>query len=257
MPRRAPQSFPRDSGLVDIVRPGRGFSRGKLIPRGDRPSAVVIHTTGIGPVRRFRDKKQRARHGWKTSFDAANHIYARLMDPSAHYVVGQKGQVAQTVPESHCAWHVGGRKANLYWRANWAAKAVLWWRERFPLLDSPRDLAHGQLWAPYEEPPGLLKRIRYPRSWARGSANANTIGIEVVPPLYGATVRWSEACWDSLVALVLDICDRHGIEPSMVTVITHSDAHPLARSRRGEPWDVGPNQWSFEEFARRARLEAT
>ena len=51
-----------------------------------------------------------------------------------------------------------------------------------------------------------------------------------------------------------DIRERRDIRLALETVVSHSDAHPLARSSRGQPWDPAPIQWSYERFAGHAGL---
>lgn len=228
-------TFEADSLNVDLVTPGRGFERGKLISDPSRVvHAIVIHTTGYGPIRRHLAKPAR----FKTPFDAAIFIYQKLMDASAHYVVSQRGEVAQTVPEACPAWHVGGAKSRAYWRRSWGllSKRYRWWGRIFPGLASPRDLAGGLLWAPYRVKVPLIKRLRYLRSWGKGSANANTIGIEVVPPV--DSKQWTITALTEVAELVRDIAERNDIEIRQDTVISHSEAHPLARTnKKGQPWD--------------------
>ena len=50
---------------------------------------------------------------------------------------------------------------------------------------------------------------------AKASCNAQTIGIEVVPPLGGATREWSAECWRNLASLIPDITDRHDLQQRM------------------------------------------
>ena len=235
-----------DSPHVTRTEPSLGFRRGVYEPRHRDPVAVVVHTTGGGPLRRFRDDKQRRRHGWGTPFDVALTIYGSMMEAGPHYVVGQGfGQIAQVAPEDVCAWHVGGRGGGAYKRASWTTRASRWWHERWPDFESPRELAGGHLWDPYTRRTG----VRVALSSLAGSVNANTIGIEVVPPVAGARLEWSPAAWQNLARLVRDICKRHDEIPlAREHVLTHSDCHPRARSRRpppeGQPWDPWPSQWS-------------
>lgn len=218
------QSIPRL-----VVRPGLGWKRRKLqqYSRGSF-SAVIVHTTGLGVVR----KSER----WGVDpFAAAIRVYSTQMDAGGHYLVGQMGQVAQLVPESVVAWHVGASGSAAYQRAGWYdGSQYEWWRRRWPQYQSPMELAHGNLWA------------RGP-STGKPSCNANTVGIEVVPPPDNGP--WSLQCWTRLGALVMDICERRGITASLETVLTHSDAHPRKRTSRGRPWDPGPVQWSYQRFA--------
>jgi hypothetical protein len=249
---RRPKTFEADSTLVEKVVPGRGFKRGKLLPRS-RVIGIVYHTTGRGVLRRF--KRDAKRRGWTLLIEAAAWIYATIMDASGHYIVDQEGRIWQVVPERLCAWHVGGKLANRYWShpGRWWRSATGkfdWWLRRWPGLSTPRELADGRAWAPYEKPVGLLKRIRYPRSWARGSVNAWFVALEIIPPEEPGA-PWSDACWAAVAALSLCISKRQRFQIKRDTALTHSDVHPLSRTTRaGVPWDTVPTQFSYE------RLEA-
>jgi len=243
-----------DSPLVARMAPSAGHRRGKYLPRTSPVWAIVVHTTGSGPARRLTDDKfrvWRARNPTATAstFEAACWVFAN-QDASAHYVVGQGGELAQTAPENECAWHVGTSGGRAY-RDGWAQAAAstpyAWWSERWPGMESPRDLAGGFLWDGYQKPPGL--RGFAPRilsSYARGSVNANTIGIEVAPNANDPRGPWSDECWQSLSALVLDIASRHGMVVMRDSILTHSDANPKSRTAAGgRPWDPGERQWDL------------
>lgn len=225
--------FPADPATPTLVVPGRGYARGKL-QRFKRSSysAIVVHTTGLGV------HKKATRWG-VTPFEATQRVFARQIDTSGHYIIGQgPDELAQVVPEEIPAWHVGGKGSRKYNRARWwEQKSVAWWRQRWPQFYTPRDLGGGALWGT----PG-----------GRMSCNANTIGIEVIPPVGNGP--WSDDCWRTLGRLCLDISGRRGLALSLETVVTHSDAHPFSRSAKGKPWDPAPVQWSFERFAEVAGL---
>lgn len=242
-------AFDPDSPLVDVVVPGLAFKRNVLLPRVGPAVAVVTHTTGGGINARY--KREGARKGDASPFETALRVYGTMMEPSPHYVVGQCGSIGQVVPEELCAWHVGGARSAPYHRAAWvpwrARKRFAWWQERWPGLDGPRDLAGGQLWAPYVIGPSLSQRLRHPLSWGKGSVNAWSYALEVVPPLDDPGGPWSPECWRSVAALHLDIGRRREVPLERDCRITHSDAHPLSRTTpRGEPWDTVPEQWSWE-----------
>jgi len=249
-----PQPFEPEHAGADLVLGSRGYRRGLYAPRGTAPAGIVIHTTGAGPTRRFEDERERRRHGYRSPFDAALRIYAELMNAGPHYLVGQQGQVAQLAPESLCAWHVGGRKAQRYHRERWQTPHTRWWERRWDLR-SPRDLAGGRLWAPYVAPPSL--RVRWAAWMARGSCNANTLGIEVVPSDEFASGPWSAACWDALTGLIFDLASRHAIPLEREHVLTHSDAHPLARSAHNAPWDTSAEQFVWDRFVGHAALRSS
>lgn len=227
------RTFPRDTELEHaIVSPGLGFKRGKL-QRFERSSysAIVVHTTGMGIHRK-------AKRLGLDPFGTTLKVFSQQTDASGHYVVGQAGQVAQIIPENIPAWHVGGKNSKKYNRARWWEKPqVAWWRERWPQFYTPRDLAGGRLWGLSDE---------------RFTCNGNTVGIEVVPPPDNGP--WSAACWRTLGKLCWDISGRRDIALALETVLSHSDAHPFARSAKGKPWDPNPEQWSYERFAAVAGL---
>lgn len=225
--------------------------------------ATIIHTTGGGILSRF--EREGARKGDATPFETAMRVYGTIMEASGHYVVGQgEGQIAQVVPEALCAWHVGGAGSAPYHRlgTSWIPRSERaryeWWQERWSGLDGPGDLAGGELWEPYVIGPSLLQRLRHPLSWGKGSVNAWSIGLEVVPPLGDQRGEWSSACWRSVTRLVVDMHERDAVPLERDRVITHSDAHPLSRTTpRGKPWDTVPEQWSWERFeAEQAELAA-
>lgn len=241
-----------DSHLVDRARPGLAYRRGILLPRMGAPVATVVHTTSGGPRARY--LREGARKGDRDVLDTTLRIYGTIMEPAPHYVVDQLGQVAQVTPEALCAWHVGGAKSAPYHRlgTSWIPRALraryAWWQARWQGLDGPRDLAGGQLWAPYVVGPSLAQRTRHPLSWGKGSVNAWSIGIEVIPPA-DPGAPWSPECWRALAELIVDIHRRQGVPLERDRVITHSDAHPLSRTTpKGTPWDTVEAQWSWERF---------
>lgn len=219
--------FAPSSSLVDAVVPGFGYRGGKLRKRQSAPVAIVVHTTGVGPVTRFEDVGQRATHKWRCPGDAAGWIYGTIMEFSGHYVIdGANGQLLQIVPEDVIAEHVGGHNSHLYDTVHWQTPETKWWPMRWPARRTPKSLADGKL-------------------WTAGSVNANTIGIEVAPRADAPRGAWSDAAWAKLVALVREIGERYGIPVDAEHVLTHSDADPRSRSTAGgAPWDAGPEQWS-------------
>lgn len=206
-----------------------GLKRGKYKPRASY-SAIVVHTTGAGLIRRWR--KQGKRFNESSPFETAIRVYTRMMNAGPHYVVGQGGELAQVCPEYLAAWHVGSRNSGRYSGRVWGTQNTTWWRRRWPQFESPHELAGGKL-------------------WDGGSCNDNSIGIEVVPPAHDPKGAWSDECWETLLRLILDISDRKGIPVDRFHVISHSDAHPRARSSRGLPWDTPPRQWTPELFEKR------
>ena len=226
-------SYEPDSRVADRAVSSRGYAGGHYAARQYPPAAVVVHTTGAGPVKRYVDERQRARHGWESPFDAALWVYQSVIDAGPHYVLGQRGECVQVAPEGVCAWHVGSAESHPYTRApresTWAKSEATWWFERWGPRLNPCQLAGDAL-------------------WFGGSCNANTLGIEVVPPGQATRGPWSTDAWRTLAILVEDICERHEIPVERDRILTHSDAHPRARTARGAPWDPPPAQWTWGRY---------
>lgn len=231
----------RDSLFADGFVASLGYAGGHYDEvRGHH--AIIVHTTGAGVLRRFREEG--LAHEDTTPLDTAVRIYSRIMGASSgfaapHYVVGQDGRCVQVCRETFAAHHVGAvtefgfrrlAAKRLYALPTvvWSA-GCKWWFERWPHVRSPLDLAGGQL-------------------WAGGSCNRNTIGVEVVPPDVDRPSEepWSPACWETLRELLPDISERRHIPWEREHIITHSDAHPVARSTKGRAWDPPSSQWSWE-----------
>ena len=264
-----------DSKLVTDIVPSQGYLNDAYLPRVTASiNSVVVHTTGAGPVKRlsaskfarWREKhaflpRDLDRFGWskdEAAFYAALWIYSKAYTPGPHYVVGQElGLITQVCPERLAAWHVGGSGSRMYstrpesW---WRSGAYTWWRNSFPDLDSPRDLAGGQLYMPYEVPAGASiprQRARMVAKYAKGSVNAGSVGIEVVPRVEDSQGPWTGACWHNLSELLLDITGRRDIVRNREHVVTHSIAHPISRTtKRGKPWDTVSSQFTYEALER-------
>ena len=232
-----------ESPVARAYRPSLGVRKKLFAPRAT-VSGIVVHTTGSGVIRRW--KKQGARFNERSPFDTAVRVYTRLMKAGGHYVVGQNGEVVQLVPEHLAAWHVGSRRAARYKR-RWMQPKYNWWAERWDGLNSPLELAGGDLWRPYDKD----AKVGWRAKWLsrHGSCNANTIGIEVVPPTESPRSSWSDACWQTLTVLMEDICYRNSIPVERERIVSHSDAHPISRTTRsGQPWDPWESQFSFEKY---------
>jgi hypothetical protein len=230
---------------------GLGYRRGRLREVHYAPAAIVVHTTGAGPIQRANEDRFEA---WRIKYDipkgdalrCAVVLYTHIMEASGHYVVGQDGTIVQVVPESHAAWHVGGAGSRPYFADRVTAlsgERFRWWRERWPGLTSPRQLGGGRLWEPPYEAPGIVHRIR--SGFPIGTCNENTLAVEVVGP-----GPWSAEAWHALAALCVDIERRRGLALRRDTLISHSDAHPLSRTTpAGKPWDPMGSTWSWERIA--------
>lgn len=217
-----------DSPLAVRFVASRGYYGGHYSERVAY-DAIVIHSTGPGPLKRF------AQGGHESPMEAAIHIYRRIMKAGPHYIIDQRGDCVQMAPEKLAAWHVGSAKWRKYLREDWAQPQHGWWRERFPNLKSPTELAGGHL-------------------WDGGSCNAHVVGIEVIPASLDPNAYWSEKAWSTLIALTRDIRRRRQIPLSPTRLLCHADASPLARTARGKPYDTTPNQWTWREYAKRSGL---
>ena len=213
-----------------------GWRKGYWKPRRREPVAVVWHTTGAGILRKYR--RLRRRLGWASPFECALHQFTRNQKAGPHFVVGQRGEVEQIAPLDVVAWHVGRRKGWQYgvpgagrW---WGDPRFQWWRDRWDPLVSPTQLAGGKL-------------------WRAGRCNENTIGVEVVPPTEDPTGPWSREAWEAIADLARSLPVK--IDP--YHQISHSDAHPIARTTRsGAPWDPSPRAWDPWVHCARARRES-
>jgi N-acetyl-anhydromuramyl-L-alanine amidase AmpD len=215
-----------DSPVAEELVPALGYVRG-LRPRS-RESAVIVHVTGAGPLRRLTEPgfaTWRRRHLTEgaTVTDSAVAVYRSVMPHSGHYVVGPDGRCVQTVPEELAAQHVGAAGHQQYHRALWAA-AYDWWTARWPGLQSPLALAGARL-------------------WEGGTCNGGSIGVELAWPYDLARTPPTDAQWSTLRRLIRSVCDRRAIPCDVTHVLGHSDAHPASRTARGQPWDPPP-WWS-------------
>lgn len=207
---------------IDYTLEGLAYRQKRLPPRKKPVRGVIVHTTGAGPwVRWFKNRTR-----FRSPYDAARHIYHSISPYCGHYLVcGETGNITQLVPTNVVAWHVGSKRSWRYRLPGWAKnKGFGWWFTRFA-RKGPRGLMDGSL-------------------WGEGSANAISVGIEVAPPKAGPRAEWSDECWQSISLLVDRLTSVYQFPRDRFHVVTHSDAHPLARSRKdGSPWDPSPRQW--------------
>ncbi len=188
---------------------------------------------------------------------------------SAHYLVTQDGAVHQFVPEDRAAWHSGIVQTvrRLYdrgdgtWRrykrymewadrdnasGKWYGRDALYLDadERLLSLSERRTAAYvmrpdrspwpdyayfDRQWGPESSPVGYGRR--------RNNPNHDSIGIEVLS--FGSRQRggqqYPDAMYETLAALVTDICRRHAIALRRDTVCGHEDVNPVER------WGWDPN----------------
>lgn len=228
----------------------RGARRGKYAKRGlEDIAAIVVHTTGAGLIRRYnresRWSESKQRRVYSRTFghlgtpirptDTALRVYSQLMDAGPHFVVGQDGRLVQTCPLDLSAWHVGRAKSWAYTAKNTISSSPKynWWRERWPTLQSPRELAGRKL-------------------WTGGQCNPNVVGIEVVPPVDDprGIGPWSARCWLALTKLFRELHSKLDIPLDRYHVVGHADAHPHSRTAKGLPWDPTPSQFNPRQLER-------
>ena len=240
---RYPWIDARVPGVVRVV--GGGERSGRLAPRRNPAQAIVIHSTGRGIIERWLALGA-AERAHRSPAALALEVYRR--GPTGpHYMIDQEGRITQLCSEELCAWGVGSKGAAPYVRAarDWDVvrgrndPRYRWWRERWPEYGSPADLGGGHLWD------------RDPLAGGRLSCNANVIHLEVVEPI-GRRAEWSPATWASLTPLVADIAARRELALERDRVLTHADAHPLARTTAsGAPYDTrASGQFSWARLER-------
>lgn len=183
---------------------------------------LVVHTTGSGIV------EQARRHG-ADPLEWAVAYYGRPESYCPHYVCGWDGHLVQVVDEEEIALHVGLTPAQhlAYEDGTWRKKIdARHWDEAWPGLRSPLDLSHG-------------------------SANAVSIGVEMLPVERPVNVDgepvplwFTDAQHEAIEDLAADVFGRHAITPARTALVGHEDVGPLDRWDAGGGWDPG---------ARRAR----
>lgn len=203
--------------------PSLGYKQG-LYRKRSKVHAIVVHTTGVGILLKW--KKSGAAHKEATPFETSIRVYTRQMTAGPHYIVcGDTGRIVQVCPHELAAHHVGAAKSGPYWHPNWSKTSqTAWWGKRWSGLSSPIELAGGNL-------------------WLNASCNRNTIGIEVVPALSAPRGPWAPDCYKNLRTLLTAIASEHKVPFTREYIFSHSDAHPLARSAKGQPWDPSPAQF--------------
>ena len=175
---------------------------------------LVVHTTGYGPIRRWKEKPDR----WASPYEAAVWLYTSAMSASPHFVADQEGRVTMLNDLDVSAWHVGSNRRKLYknkwqWGPNGKYKDTYNWFNRQYEVHSPLEL----------EP------------WRTGSPNSLTVGIEIVPPREDHTGPWYQGAWDAINA-------AQGVIEAYVgrklPTYTHYQLDPIGRGKKdGAPWD--------------------
>ena len=202
-----------------------GYRSGAWHNRRHNPVAVVWHTTGAGVVRRHKRNPKR----WPSPFHAALWVFTKAIRAGPHMLIcGETGLAVQLAPIEISAWHVGRRKGWRYAKM-WDRPRYNWWTDKWAQpggILSPYDLAGGRL-------------------WRGGECNPNTYGIEVSPNRKNPTGRWSDETYATIRGVAEIIESELDIPRSREFQLGHSDAHPIARTRRGQGWDPSSRQFSW------------
>ena len=107
---------------------------------------------------------------------------------SAHYIIGQKGDIIQAIPDNEVAYHCGS---------------------------SQKDPASGQIYTNYAR----KKFGHYAVHFQTTSPNFCTIGIELCPT--DNEGNFTEQTIKAAAELCADLCKRHNLTPQDIT--THHD----------------------------------
>ncbi len=107
---------------------------------------------------------------------------------SAHYIIGQKGEILQIIPANEIAYHCGTDK---------------------------KDPASGKIYTDYAR----RKFGHYAVHWQTASPNQCTIGIELCPE--DEDGNFSDKTIKSAVELCAYLCSRHNLKAEDIT--THHD----------------------------------
>lgn len=107
---------------------------------------------------------------------------------SAHYIIGQKGDIIQCLPDEEVAYHCGS---------------------------SQKDPASGQIYTDYAR----KKFGHYAVHWQTTSPNFCTIGIELCPTDYDG--NFTEKTINAAIDLCAYLCKRHNLAADDIT--THHD----------------------------------
>lgn len=186
-------------------------------------SCGVLHTTGYGPGVQRLDQSD-------LSPDQVDLAYAQrlanILEYKCHLFIGRTGAVYQMAPIGFTAYHTGSKGSQAYKSDAWKKrknKPMGWWLKRFGKLKSPLDFPH----------------------WANGSPNRVSWGIDLLAPRKGEDYTWNQLrSTAECVVLLAEIC---GHPLDQFHVATHSDVHPLDRTNKWGPWDLGP-RWDREKF---------
>lgn len=185
--------------------------------RPDTVNSIVIHTTGYGAGLSRLVKKYGAPQK-ANSYEKVGEQYAKrmanILKYKGHILIDWTGKVHQFIDFDEEAWHTGSGKR---WKLK-SYKPALWYSKKWGgIIENPMDLPS---WEPL---PG-----------GRISVNARSIGIDLLahgPILDGYT----DAQYESLHAVVEDVCGQLSIPFDIKHVVGHEDVHPIDRNG----WDPG------------------
>lgn len=177
---------------------------------------IVFHTTGVGVYRR--EEKLKALGLAKDMLEVTTWTYQNIMPDSGHFVIGENGDIAQTVPVKFAARHVGASRSNAY-RSRTIMKLTL------------------PSWYTSDELSGLETAQRFTSlqsAWRMGSCNKVSIGIELVMPRHISDPLPPE----QLAPIVALLSRLKLLVPAIKYITTHSHVHPIARTVKGQPYDL-------------------
>lgn len=222
------------SRLIASADAQRGTPRAR--PPANRPSVVILHTTGSG-----------------VDLEAARRTY-RTGEAYPHYLIGHDGQIYGFAGEDYKAAHAAWRPwesaafADGTWRSKWArdyADDVVpaaagfydWWDRRWPGLASPVELLEAA-------------------AGAGATPNRASVGIE----LLDCKPEFTDEQYTACARLCLDVAIRWAIPiPSAIPapqLLSHSDINPGRRSTARGPWDPTPTQLRWERLAAAIQTES-
>ena len=234
--------------LVDGYADARGVRDRLWKPRTFETVGWCVHTTGMGPIKRFLDEDARERFGWRSPFEVAVALYSGMpgadtpfaMKAGPELVVdGATGRTWSLCEPEIAAWHVGG-KVSWKGRRIPGRKFYAWPGIRRALREDPRWQGWRDRWSRVMDSPiGFL-------DWQDGrTPNQVRRGIEVVPCQADPFGPFSDAAYDRLAELITTSPEWHRLTgvPQDFRVVSHSDLSPWGRTTPGGiPWDPRPEQ---------------
>lgn len=221
------------------------------------PSERRIATTKMTPGRPVQTTHVVCHITGTNNFDSVKNEF--LTSVSAHYLIDHKGVVYQFVQEDDQAWHAGIKKPvqDLY------ALGPDTWRKFLYYFDWDKYPADAQYigeglqpvqgareatfvgrgdksaWGQYDYFDARWGKGAQPVNYGNShSPNAYSVGIEILSLGSKASSEavYSEKMYESLHALIADICARRNIPMKKGHVVGHEDVNPVQRYG----WD--PNQ---------------